>query len=44
MTFVNLGVVQLRLGELKDARASLERALTISEAADGPTTPRSAKP
>jgi Tfp pilus assembly protein PilF len=36
---INLGVVQLRLGELGDARASLERALAISEAVYGPDHP-----
>ena len=36
---INLGVVQLRLGELGDACASLERALAISEAVYGPDHP-----
>jgi Tetratricopeptide repeat len=36
LALVNLAIVQLRLRKLKDARASIERALAISEEAYGP--------
>ena len=38
---IGLGAVQMRQGELRSARASLERALAISEAVSDPTIPES---